>query len=74
MASKSPRTPKDLKLRRPRLQPGDVVMIPATIQKLRTLKPADSAVAHDVVTIRIPGSPTPVTIRADYLLGEPTDA
>lgn len=68
--SKSPRTPKNtIKIRRS-LEVGDEIMLPVTITGKRIARPSGSAVEHELLTFRIPGYGTPVTVSRKYLLGE----
>lgn len=64
--SKSPRTPKDIKVRRS-VEVGDTIMIPVVVTGKRPLTAGGTVVPHEMLTIRIPGSTTPVTVRADAL-------
>lgn len=66
---KTPPSPKDtIKVRR-QIKPGDELMIPVTVTKTRPMA-IGGTVEQEMVTIRIPGFSTPVTVSRKYLLGE----
>jgi hypothetical protein len=68
----SPRTPREtIKVRRD-IKPGDELMIPVTVTQSRAMKLGGS-VEQEMLTIRIPGFGTPVTVSWKYLLGETDD-
>jgi hypothetical protein len=63
------KTPKEtIKIRR-LPQKGELIEVPLLVTRVGR-NAYDTA---DVITVKIPGSPTPVTVNAEYLLGEDTD-
>lgn len=60
------KTPKEtIKIRR-LPEKGEIIQVPLLVTRVGR-NAFDTA---DVITVRIPGSPVPVTVNAEYLLGE----